>query len=306
MKKVIHFLMVITPYQLRITDYCVNSYKKVYDALKDSYRFKLILYLNGFKKGESNNFLRKWSKYSYVELVYGLDASEFVAKENGGYGYNSRNNSFPLERHGEVIDKFFVDSKCDFFVTVDDDFEIFNPDFFIEMLMALETSKDISIISTEFNETHKYYDNHSKDWIILKRRNTAWFCIYRISDILPISHEVVDRYMYPDGTYNFYDFKCGNWDDYFTSCRQVNSTREVFDTSGFCQEQIRENNSKLKKIFSLADLDGDFTGMYYHYGGCTSKIKKCFYLYRVLIIGTIRGNKYLRKLFKKILKLLYT
>ena len=207
MKKVINFLMVVTPYQLKITNYCVKSYNKVYEALKDKYEIILILYLNGFNKRESYNVLNRWSQLSFVDIVYGLDASEFITKEQGGYEYNSRINSYPLERHGEVIDKFFVSSKCDYFVTVDDDFEIFNADFVKKMFEVLENEVDIPIISTDFNDTFRYYDKHSKDWIILQRRNTAWFCIYRKSDILTISHEVIDRFKDNDDNYIVFDFQ---------------------------------------------------------------------------------------------------
>ena len=210
--------MLVTNRDAYIADYSIRSYRKLIPALKN-YNWKLVIYLNCIKKEFKNKYLRKWTNYSYAEII---DNSEFVDAEKlipgqeviDNYG-NKSSLEGKFERGCAVLEREFRKFESDYWATVDADFEIISPDFILEGLKQLEQNKKLAVFSSDSNDTaYDVYEPYSDDYIIASRRHHTWFCIYkRECQKCTTSHFYYEeklngkRYSYDDGAKFQYDLE---------------------------------------------------------------------------------------------------
>jgi hypothetical protein len=112
------------------------------------------------------------------------------------------------EHYDEVSTREQKRCKTPYFGTVDADFELLKPDFFLTMLRRLETDETLAGISTDYSATSaSIFDSYSGETIMLQERWHTWCCLYR-SAVAPYLNEVSSFYyeqQLPDGRRHAFD-----------------------------------------------------------------------------------------------------
>lgn len=319
-KKSVEFFMVVTNRTIYIADYSIKSYKTAVNKLSIDYSVILRVFLNCIDKERYQSYLEKWGKINYVKLEYSLFNKTDFKEINGGY-FNTKTNKtylFPMLTCDESWDIGLRSSNSDYFVTVDDDFEIIQDEFVICMFDYLEKNKDIQIISVDKTIRHTYFDTYSKQTIDARERNDTWFCIYRNINDKTLSHRVVDYFTDKSGKKISYDFENegSDWNNYILEVNKNNAIREVWDSAGWMQKTIREE-SESKEIICLHDINAEFQNAYIHYAAYSKNksintpLKTAVYRYlfikkRIgLPILPTRLNTLVKKILNQIYKLTF-
>lgn len=312
--------MVVTNRTIYIADYCIKSYYSAINKLSTNYTVTLRLFLNCIDKERYEDYIEKWGKINYVKLEFShLDKKDF--KEiNSGYILKQSNKrySMPMLTCDESWDIGLISSNSDFFVTVDDDFEIIKDKFITLMFEYLEKHQEIQILSVDKTTRHTYYDTYSKQTIDARERNDTWFCIYQNISDKTLSHRVVDYFTDKSGkkiSYNF-ESESSDWNSYILEVNKNNAIREVWDSAGWLQKTIREKYNS-NEIICLHDIYSNFDNAYIHYAAYSKNrsintpLKTA--IYRYLFIKKSIGfptlpnkiNLMIKKLHNKIYKLTY-
>lgn len=277
----------------------------------------LVIFLNCLNYSKYENWVKKWEKYNFVRLEkselnkedYVLTAGQYITK-------SGRRSELPMYRHPEILDLGYTNCKSDYFVSVDDDFEILNPEFILKMLEQLDKNQNLAIISTDKTVSRKYFDSYSNGEIVIKERNDTWFCIYKMTEKVNFSHINSDHYIDINNKKIFFDFEHGIWDDYISYCNRFKTLRYVSDTSSDLQLKIREQNNA--PITAITDFGKHYENMYIHYAAfaknksINTPLKVAFYrhlvLHRKIGIRFIpyRLNIILKKVYNRLLKIFFT
>lgn len=319
-KKSIEFFMVVTNRTIYIADYCIKSYNSAINKLSTDYNVTLRIFLNCIDKERYQDYLDKWGKISYVKLEFSqLDKKDF--KEiNGGYILKQSNKrySMPMLTCDESWDIGLRSSNSDFFVTVDDDFEIIQDEFIILMFHYLERHQKIQILSVDKTTRHTYYDTYSKQTIDAQERNDTWFCIYRNISDKTLSHRVVDCFIDKSGKIISFNFESisSDWNNYILDVNKNNAIRKVWDSAGWMQKSIREESNS-NEIICLHDINSNFKNAYIHYAAYSKNksintpLKTAIYRYLFIKknIGILffptKINLIVKKIHNKIYKLTF-
>lgn len=272
MKKSIEFFMIVTNRSIFITDYCVDSYKKVYNTLSGNYIIKLKIYLNCINISKYQKYINKWQQISYVEIVYSkLNIKDFEYRDGMYIAIpTGKTYKYPMEFE-EAFDYGYANFESDYFISVDNDFEIFNPQFIREMLNILQRNDNLGLISTSKTNTCKYFDSYSNSTIFLQERNDTWFCIFKKeSKVQGISCHPVDQYVNKDNKTIRFNFLNGNWYEYIENCKKEESIRSVWDGMAFLQDRIRK--TFVSPIIAITDIFPEFENQFIHYGAFSQNI----------------------------------
>lgn len=299
--------MVVTNRTIYLSDYCIKSYVLAYNHLKTKYDVELKVYLNCVNLFKYQKYIDKWKKFDFVVIEFSelkftdfeFDGSHYILKLNG------KKYLYPFE-FCEPFDREFQNFKSDYFINVDDDFEILNPRFISKILNVLDEKSNLGILSTNRTSTSNYYDNFTEDEIILHERNDTWFCAFKKeSRVLGVSTHPVDQFIYDNGDVFIWDYENTDWNTYFEKGKKKGiGKRHVWDGNAFLQEKIREKFNS--KIIALSDIDSKFELDFIHYASFTqnnsidSPLK--VYFYRKLAINNKVGFKYLPKKLNNIAK----
>lgn len=315
-RKTIEFFMVVTNRTVYISDYSIRSYKSAINKLKKDYSVTLRVFLNCVDNEKYSQYIEKWKKLNYVRIEYSQTKMADFIEINGGY-INSLTNkrySMPMLTCDESWDIGLRSTFSDYFVTVDDDFEIIQDKFIPFMFEYLENNKNIQILSVDKTTNHVYYDTYSKQTINARERNDTWFCIYRKISDKTLSHRVVDYYENKFGNRVLFDFEneASDWSEYISGVENNNATREVWDSAGWMQKSIREKCDS-NDIICLHDISPNFNNAYIHYAAYSknksinSPLKTA--IYRYLFIKKSIGFEFLptklNMITKKIHNIIY-
>ncbi len=318
-KKSIEFYMVVTNRAVFLADYCIESYKNVYDYLSQNYDVCLVIYLNCLNKEKYQKYIDRWSQIKFVKIVYSklnLEDFKFIPEE-GEYFVEKTGKKYryPME-YAEPFDWGYSNFQADYFINVDDDLEIVNSEFIEVMLNVLENDPNLGIISTNKTTTREYFDSYSNDDIILNERNDTWFCIYtKKSRVSGVSGHFFEKCLLPDGSVLNFDFENGNYQDYRNRCKAEGGKRLVMDGTGYLQSLIREKFKS--KIISVVDIDPRFENQFIHYSSFTQNksVNTPFKVsvYRILVLRKKIGfsklpnslNKYVKYLNKIVFNFLF-
>lgn len=320
-KKSIEFFMMLTNRSVYLAKYTVKSYHKVYEKLKDKYDIQLTVYLNSINYSKYENNIRKLSTYSFVVLrESATKASDFIWKNDH---YLSKSNglryTLPMERMSEGQDIAYKEFQSDYIVTVDDDFEVLNPDFIEILLNKMEETPNLGVISTERTQTHKKFDNYSQGYIIAQERNDTWFCMYKQeSKVQGISMELLDKYICDNGDVYTWSPNAPDkisWKNYYEITQTKEGDRYSWDGAALLQEEIRKSFNH--PVISLSDINPDLTRQYVHYAGFGKNVSvntpiKVFF-YRYFYLRKIYGisvfpdslNQFVKKVYRKLFKVFF-
>lgn len=318
MKKTVEFFMMLTNRSIMLAKYTIGSYKKVWDLLHNDYDMRLICYLNAINKSKWGGYLDDIqrdvnnSKYpGFLLFVDGKFSNEDFEWTGTCYQVKGSDKCYPLPMvfPAEGQDEYFQKSEADYFVTVDDDFEVLNPRF-VKVLLNYMDENEIPCISTDRtpSETKVSFDKYSNGETEVQRRNCTWFCIYRVADRLPVSMCVVDAFYMANGEVVVWKQLNSEltWNDYEHVFRTEKGVRRTWDNGGVLQEQMRKG----KRFLSLEDL-GDYKKQYIHYAAFASNsiintpLKTAVYRF-LMIQELIINSKMMKKLVRKIRKTMFS
>lgn len=310
-KKTVEFFMMLTNRSILLAKYTIASYNKVFDLLHDKYDLRLIVYLNAINKNKYESdlsFILDHSRPGLLLFVEGKYSNTDFKWTGSNYQLKGTEKYYklPMVTPAEGQDEYFQRSSADYFVTVDDDFEIIDPRF-IEVMLNYMEHNDIPCISTEKSEKFYAFDRYSNAYTESQPRNCTWFCIYRVSNRLPISMCVKDSFFKDNGeviTWKGVESEI-SWTDYEKVFREESGKRKTWDNGGWLQEIMREN----RPIVSVGDIK-DFSTCYIHYAAfaSNSRINSPFKtaVYRFLMIHSLRSNSFfMKKVYRKIRKQLF-
>lgn len=307
-KKSIEFYMVVTNRSVFISNFCIHSVVKLIDNLIGKYNVTFHIYLNCINLKKYSKYINKWSKYNYVKIIYSdLTPNDFFY-DNGSYkATNGKEYLYPMEFE-EPFDNGYSQTTADYFISIDDDFEILNPALVIDMLQYMEEHPELPIFSTDKTITNNHYDTYSKGNIILCERNDTWFIIYNTKyKVKNLSCHPVDYFVKPNGEIRYFKFGQDNWSEYIDACIQEKGIRYVYDGMAWLQKEIRMK--KPSKIISIKDIDAKYDNMYIHYGAFTQNKSVNTYtkvkLYRLLAIKRKIGFLFLPNYINRKIKILY-
>lgn len=311
-RKKVEFFMMLTNRSMLLAKYTIASYAKVYDRLKDDYEIKLICYLNAINYEKYQDCLDSIIKskpfcdfVQFVEGKYGNKQFEWVGNQYRVKGTN-RYYPLPMITPSEGQDEFFQQSTADYFVTVDDDFEILNPEFVYDMLQYVE-KHDIVVISTDVTKNVFFFDKHSNFNTELQPRNNTWFCLYSVKYRLPISMAVRDEFCSDTG--ETYIWTSGgdssiSWTLYEQQFRKKRGVRKTWDNGGWLQFHMRQGAP-----ISINEIK-DYHKQYIHYSAFSSNsvinTRLKTYIYRFFCISIlIVDNKIIKKVLRRIREFLF-
>lgn len=320
-KKSIEFFMILTNRTVYLAKYTIKSYLKVFKALSSKYNIKLKVYLNCINIDKYEKEISKWNKYKFIELIHSKNKnsdfqwteSKYILKSNGQIYLH------PMERMPEIQDKEYSSFESDYFVTVDDDLEILNPEFIQKMIELMETNPLLGVISTNKTKTHERFDDFSNCKIVAQERNDTWFCMYKKeSKVRNMSMELLDKFISDSGKeYIWYPINgVDGWDEYFEHVLNESGIRYVWDGGALLQEKIRENFPS--KIIALSDVDKEYENQFIHYAAfgknksVNTPLKIAIYRFFAIKgkVGIIYFspllNKYIKKFYNKIFRLLFS
>lgn len=313
-KKSVEFFMMLTNRSVLMAKYTIGSYKSVYNLLNDKYDLKLTCYLNAVNK-------QKWGRQlidiqkdmsqcpGFLWFVDGKYSSEEFVWEGSYYQVegSSKHYKLPMVTPAEGQDEYFQKCTADYFVTVDDDFEILDPQF-VRVLLEYMDDNDSPCISTDKTiVVRRSFDPYSNAYTEGQPRNCTWFCVYRVAERIPISMCVVDSFTSTKGdviTWKGSDSEI-TWDEYERVFRNEDGVRKTWDNGGWLQEKMRKG----KPLVSLGDL-GDYSKQYIHYAAFASNsfINTAFKtaVYRFLRQRVLLADsRIVKKVYNKARKMLF-
>lgn len=266
-EKTITFFMLVTDYDIYIADYSVNSYNILYREQERNVfpDFTLYIYANNISS-QNKFYLDKWLSLPFVVI---FDNSELV-KEKDFKSTDLLISPEGIERPREGIfescDEVWskelgkFDSK--YIATVDADFEILNSRFIKKIINELESNSEISVYSTDYDETRVVFDTYLNETMVLSERWHTWFCIYRKSTYSLERSHFFYRFLMP------------------------NKMSFVYDSGAYLQELIKKEH----KMEYLTDYK--FQLDFIHYGAFAKNknLKKdSTRIYRILAILSKNG-----------------
>ena len=164
MKKTISFFMLVTNRDLMISDYAIQSFKKL---TLYNYTWKLIIFLNCLTPKNEQYITNKWSSEDFIEII---------SEKNIPDGYvNPRG---PMLDPSDVWTKYFYASNSDYWCQVDSDFEIIRPDFIEKIFSLFDKYSALKVISANSSPDILCHESFSGETKIVKQRLHTWFCIY--------------------------------------------------------------------------------------------------------------------------------
>lgn len=307
-KKSIEFYMVVTNRSVFISNFCIPSVVKLIDNLTDTYNVIFHIYLNCINIERYSKYINKWEKHNYVKIIYSdLTPDDFLFDGNSYKATNGKKYLYPMEFE-EPFDRGYSNTKADYFISIDDDFEVLNPILVVDMLRYMEEHPELPIFSTDKTITNNHYDTYSKGNIILCERNDTWFTIYNTKyNAKNVSCHPVDYYVKPNGEIRYFNFGQDNWLEYIDTCIQEKGIRYVYNGMAWLQKEIRLNTPS--EIISIKDIDIKYDKMYIHFGAFTQNKSVNTYtkvkLYRFLAIKRKIGFLFLPNYINRKIKILF-
>lgn len=176
--------MLVTERDCVFADYAVASFAKVYDRCQaPGSRFVLFVYLNCLSAASKARYAKRWAAYPYVTL---FDNAERTAGRTLVPGEDIvspegivRQRDDAAENYDELWTSRLPTFTTPIVGTVDADFEVLDPDFYVYLLDALASDDRLVGASTSYSPTSRQYDTYSKRHLLIHERNHTWFCLYR-------------------------------------------------------------------------------------------------------------------------------
>jgi hypothetical protein len=289
--------MLVTNRDCIIADYAIRSYSKLYNKRSDygNKNFVLFIYLNCLSQENKKRYVKKWTSYRYTKIFdNSIKVENFKKMFSPGEKIISPEGIATIredftEHCDEVWDSELKKFDTPFIATVDADFEILNPDFYIYLINQLEKQPNLIGASTCFNPTEFVYDTYTKREAILNERNHTWFCIYKREA-----------------------FHLSTTSQFFYEAVTENKQLSIFDSAAYFQYDLKTNYKK-----EFLTLPKEYRHSFVHYEAA-SKNKSLnrfnFIFYRFVFIcinvGFLRGktsnnyfircNEFFRRLSRKV------
>ena len=299
-KKSVEFFMMLTNRSILLSKYTIGSYNKVYKLLHDKYDIRLTCYLNAINMEKYGDYLRNLSNITlpFLNLVHGKYLNTDFEWTGTRYRIKGSDKMYPLPMvtPAEGQDEYFQKTTADYFVTVDDDFEILNPEFVEVLLDFMDKNQEVPCVSTDCSIKSYGFDRYSNGYNECQPRNCTWFCIYRVSRRIPVSMCVVDGFFKENGEAIYWKGIDSDisWEEYEKVFRNEKGLRKVWDNGGWLQEIMRDG----RPLVSLNDL-GSYSKQYIHYAAFASNssintpLKTS--LYRFLMIQALTSDSKFKK-----------
>lgn len=183
--KSITFFMVVTNRDAHIASYAIKSFQKV-AILSEQYEWKLVVFANCLSEAKRDDTFPVWRTYPYVEIIdYTKDDAEI------------KNSEGPYLNCGEVWKYAFNNCDSDYLCLVDADFEIFHPQFVVELLRILEDFPAVGIMAADYSPNSLVHYVYDGTVYYAKERCHTWFCFYKrnvlkIDESLETCHKTIN------------------------------------------------------------------------------------------------------------------
>ncbi len=226
------FFMLVTPRDIVLADYAVNSYNKIKGV-----NFTLEIYCNYILPEQKRYYFPRWERYPFVKIRRNdhHDADVDAIKER----ISEQRLEGPFESCDTIWDRELPKIGTPLVATVDADFEILRPRFVHAILDKLAHAPTMIACSTDFTPISVYYEPYSKENIILNERNGTWFCVYRRDAFArsTVSH--------------------GYYQEILAS---ASIRRNSWDSCAFFQKSLRDQG------YQIGHLDAKYQRDFIHYG----------------------------------------
>ncbi len=215
--KTITFFMIVTNYDVLMADYAIKSYYHIYDRRDSPWsgdNFTLLVYANCLNKTNREHYFPSWRQIPFVQLydntekarTMHLKAGDVITSPEG----IKRERDSSCENYDELWTTELRKIDTPYYATVDADFEILDPGFYVKMMDELNWDEGMVGYSCQYDPDRIVHDTYSGETILLAERWHTCFCIYKkITHQCSVSHFYY-QFILPNGRRYCYD-SAGNF-----------------------------------------------------------------------------------------------
>lgn len=176
--------MLVTERDCMFADYAVASYARLHEACPgEAYRFVLFVYLNCLSEASKRRYAARWAAHPFVTLYDNAEHVRDLDLRPGQEIVSPEGVVRPRDDAAENYDELWSTQLQTFTTpvvgTVDADFEVLHPDFYVHLLDALAADDRLVGASTSYSSSARQHDTYSGRNVVIHERNHTWFCLYK-------------------------------------------------------------------------------------------------------------------------------